>query len=133
MPLLVPEFANVTVPEALTTPPRLMVSVPLPLEPTCKVALLVQVEPAPSTVTVPLLPLAKLLPMVPFVLLTAPPLVMVSVPVLASPTSRLPLLVQVEPAPSTVAVPLVPIATASQPTLLFTTPPLLMLSAPVLR
>src|SRR5438132_1533489 len=92
--------------EAATPPPLRMVSVPLPEAPTARAPLLVQVEPAPSTVTAPIEPEA--LPTKPAPLLTAPPLRMVSVPVPEAPTWRSPLLAQVEPTPSTVTAPIEP-------------------------
>ena len=64
----------------------------------------------PVTVTSPLLPKLKpMWPMAPkLLLLTAPPAAMVSVPVPDWPTTRSALFVQVEPAPVTVTVPVLP-------------------------
>ncbi len=66
-----------------------------------------QAEPAPVTVTVPLpLPFFPIeLHVVPW---TVPPSAMVSVPVPSRPTSTTPANCQSEPAPVTVAVPLLP-------------------------
>ena len=83
-----------------------MVSVPVPKFPTASEPEFVQLEPAPVTVTVPVLPDAA--PMLPLVLLTAPPSATVSVPVPKYPTVSSAELVQVEPTPVTVAVPSLP-------------------------
>ena len=75
-----------TVP-ATTAAPLRMVSVPLPSLPMSSELLLVQLEPAPSTITVPIEP--PFSPMMPAVLLTVPPAWMVNVPVAEAPTLRL--------------------------------------------
>ncbi len=90
----------------LTVPASVRVSVPWPVLPTVRAVLLVQVDPAPSTVAAPVLPLKK--PTVPIGLFTAPPLEIVSVPSPYWPTRSSTLWVQVEPAPLTVASPVLP-------------------------
>src|SRR5262249_22050607 len=128
-------MAILTDPPLLTVPPSAIVSVPVPLRPTAMFRLLgvKKVEPAPVAVTVPCEPDA--LPKVavwPPPLLTVPPSAIVSVPVPKPPTT-VPRLVQVEPAPVTVAVPCEPalLPTTPRPKMLLTVPPLWIVSAPV--
>ena len=98
--------------------------------------LLLQVEPAPVTVTVPCEPAP--LPMLAakaVLLMTIPPFVIVSVPVPKLPILSPPpgLLFQVEPGPVTVTVPIEPAdnPTEPPPAPLFTVPPFWMVSVPV--
>ena len=89
----------------------------MPLLPTLRSPLLVQVGPGPLTVTVPVLPVSSPMkpeplvpePLVPEPLETVPPLWIVSVPVPLSPTLSAPLLVQVEQGPLTSTVPVLPL------------------------
>src|SRR3990170_2994801 len=101
-------------------------SVPIPEIPTYKSELLVQVEPAPVTVTVPTEPSLPAWPAVipskPLVLETAPPFAIVSAPVLWLPTINSKLLVQVEPAPVTVTSPSLPGTTPTWAPVLETAP-----------
>ena len=69
--------------------------------------------------------------MLPPMLLTAPPLVTLSVPLPELPTTRLPLLLHVEPTPSTVATLVEPDEPAMLPLPLLTAPPPLTLSVPL--
>jgi len=79
----------------LSVPPFAIVSVPMPELPTVRLPLLVQVEPAPVTVALPCEPAAD--PITPpeqeggklQLLLTVPPLWIVSMPVLELPTVKL--------------------------------------------
>jgi hypothetical protein len=68
----------------LTVPPFEIVSAEVPLWPTTRFKLLVQVEFAPSTIAVPSEP--EKLPSTPRALLTVPPFEIISVPVPALPT-----------------------------------------------
>src|SRR5262245_16309273 len=91
---------------------------------------LVQDEPAPVTVTVPIEPEDK--PIKPNRLLTAPPFWIVSVPVPVSATERLEEMVQVDPGPVTVTVPVEPRAKPIRPlAAVSTTPPFWIVSVPV--
>src|SRR5947209_374986 len=69
-----------------TAPPLRIVRTPLPKRPTERSELLVQVEPAPSTVAVPIEDASS--PMMPKVLFTVPPFWIVSAPVPETPTRR---------------------------------------------
>src|SRR5882757_7640488 len=91
-----------------TAPPCSIVSEPVPSWPTVNWSPLVQVEPAPVTVTAPTLP-ARMARKASPPLETAPPAAIVSVPEPKSPTNTEPVVVQVDPAPVTVTVPLLPV------------------------
>ncbi len=96
--------------------------------------MLLHVEPAPSTVTLPSESPPPYAPMKPSTFETAPPLRTLSTPTPNSPTYRSPLLVKVEPAPSTVAVPVptypVPLLEPRKARVLETVPPLVILRLP---
>ena len=77
-----PAFAAITTDGAVTTPPSAIVSVPAPELPTFTPELLLQAEPAPATLTVPCEPAPlPILAAKAVSLMTAPPFVIVSVPV----------------------------------------------------
>ncbi len=90
--------------------------------------MLVKVAPAPSTVAIPALPGNPA--STPTLQVTAPPLVICSVPVPWEPTENWPLLVQWEPRPSTAIAPLFLVLkpTAAAPT--FNDPPVVIESVP---
>ena len=118
----------------LTFPPPAIVSVPAPALPTLRPELLVKVEFAPVTVTVPVEPAP--LPMFAVktvLLLTVPPFVIVSEPVPKLPILSPPLvpLIQLEPGPVTVTVPVEPAVNPTEPPPLFTVPPSWIVSVPV--
>ena len=119
----------------MTTPPSAIVSVPVPRLPMFTPELLLQVEPAPVTVTVPCEPAPlPMLAVKAVLLMTVPPFAIVSVPVPKLPILSPPpgLLFQMEPGPVTVTVPVEPAANPTEPPpLLFTVPPFWMVSVPV--
>ena len=88
-----------------TVPPFVIVSEPVPKLPILSPPLtpLIQLEPGPVTVTVPVEPAAN--PTEPPPLLTVPPSWIVSMPVPWPPTTTLPAFDQLDPAPLTVTVP----------------------------
>ena len=118
-------------------PPSAIVSVPVPKLPMFTPELLLQVEPAPVTVTVPCEPAP--LPMLAakaVLLMTLPPFAIVSVPVPKLPILSPPPgpLFQLEPGPVTVTVPVEPADCPTEPPPpLFTVPPFWMVSVPVPR
>ena len=131
---IAPAFVAITI-GPVTMPPFAIVCVPRPKLPMFTPELLLQVEPAPATVTVPCEP--ALLPMLAakaVLLMTIPPLAIVSVPVPKLPTLSPPpgLLFQVEPGPITITVPVEPTANPTEPPPpLFTVPPFWMVSVPL--
>src|SRR3954454_16756033 len=130
-----PAFAAITTVGAVTTPPSASVSVPVPELPTFTPELLLQIEPAPATLTVPSEPaLLPTLAVSAVLLMTVPPFVIVSAPVPKLPILNPPpaVMFKLEPAPVTVTVPdeLVDNPTETPPKL-FTVPPLSTVSAPV--
>ena len=120
-----------------TTPPSAIVSVPVPRLPMFTPELLLQVEPAPVTVTVPCEPAPlPMLAVKAVLLMTVPPFAIVSVPVPKLPILSPPPgpLFQMEPGPVTVTVPFEPAANPTEPPPpLFTVPPSWMVSVPVPR
>ena len=116
-------------------PPSAIVSVPVPKSPMFTPELLLQVEPAPVTVTVPCEPApSPMLAVKAVLLMTIPSFAIVSVPVPKLPIFSPPpgLLFQVEPGPVTVTVPVEPADNPTEPPpLLFTVPPFWMASVPV--
>ena len=126
--------STVDAPLATVTSPSLMIfSVPFPQSPKPKALLLFQLEPAPSTVTVPVAPDRR--PTEPNVLLTEPPLRILSVPLPELPTNMPALMfVNLEPAPFTVTVPLLPalspIEVLKKESALSTSPPLVIVRMP---
>jgi len=90
---------------------------------------LVQLEPEPVTVAVPVEPRAE--PKVPFVSLTAPLVETVSEPKPELPIVRVVELAQLDPAPVTVAAPLPLVVDPNAPEVLLTTPPLWTFSVPL--
>src|SRR6516225_3778749 len=122
----------VTALPVFTVPPFWIVSVPVPELPIKKrPELIVQDEPAPVTVTVPVEPEPS--PMVPPPpLLTLPPFWIVSVPAPLSPTGRRPeLVVQDDPAPVTVTVPVPPKFWPMKLPPVLTVPPFWIVSLPL--
>ncbi len=123
----------------LTMPPSAIVSVPVPRLPMMTPELLLQVEPAPVTITVPVEPgNAPTLAMKAVLLLTVPPFAIVSEPLpklpILSPPGLTGLLFQVEPGPVTVTVPVESAAKPMEPPPpLLTVPPSWMVSVPVPR
>ena len=99
--------------------------------------LLLQVEPAPATLTVPCEPAPlPMLAVKAVILMTIPPFVIVSVPVPKLPILSPPPgpLFQMEPGPVTVTVPVEPADNPTEPPPpLFTVPPFWMVSVPVPR
>ena len=88
--------------------------------------LLLQVEPAPVTVTVPCEPAPlPMLAATAVILMTLPPFAIVRVPVPKLPILSPPLgpLIQLEPGPVTVTVPFEPADYPTEPPPLFTVPP----------
>ena len=118
-------------------PPSAIVSVPVPRLPMLTPELLLQVEPAPVTITVPSEPGPAPMLAVRPVLLTVPPFVIVSEPVpklpILSPLGRpTGVLFQTEPGPVTVTAPFEPGKSPTEPPPpLFTVPPFWMVSVPV--
>ena len=120
----------------MTTPPSAIVSVPVPKLPMFTPELLLQVEPAPVTVTVPCEPAPlPMLAVKAVILMTLPPFAIVSVPVPKLPILSPPLgpLIQLEPGPVTVTVPFEPADSPTEPPPLFTVPPSWIVSVPVPR
>ena len=116
-------------------PPSAIVSVPVPSLPMFTPELLVHVEPAPVTVTVPREPAnSPMLAVLGVSLMTVPPFAIVSVPVPKAPTLSPPLgpLIQVEPGPVTVTAPIEPTVNPTEaPAPLFTVPWSLIIRVPV--
>jgi len=108
----------------LIEPSLLTVNDPMPLFPTVKNAVPVKLEPLPVTVTDPSEPVPFAMLTLWFVLFTTPPLWILSVPMPLVPTKKFPELVQVEPAPVTVAVLVDAAAFAMVALALVTAPPL---------
>ena len=115
-----PAFAAITTgPSPLTTPLSAIVSVPVPELPMFSPKVLLQAEPAPVTVAKPCepapLPMLATVPMV--ALVTFPPFAIVSVPLPKLPILSPPLgpLLQLEPAPVTVTVPVEPTDNPTEP------------------
>ena len=99
-------------------PPSAIVSVPVPSLPMFTPKLLLQVEPAPVTVTVPREPAnSPMLALLGVSLMTVPPFAIVSVPVPKAPTLSPPpgLLFQAEPGPVTVTAPIEPADNPMEP------------------
>src|ERR1051326_1439616 len=103
--LLAPSFPTVITPPTTADAPLVRISRLLaPDPPTASVLVLLQTEPAPVTVT-KLFPLELADPMLPAVLMTCAPSEMVSWPfpaLLALPSVRLPMFLQIEPIPVTI-------------------------------
>ena len=119
-------LATLKGPPGVTVPPSAIVSVPVPKLPKLSPRVLLKLEFAPVTITVPVEP--TLNPMEPPpALFTVPPFWMISVPVPKPPTTTFPF-VHVEPAPVTVTVPCEPgpLPMAPRPT----RGPMLMLTVP---
>src|SRR5262245_5870495 len=105
-----------------TWPPSSMESVPLPLRPTLRLFMLIQLDPAPLTATSPIDP--AFTPMVPKKAFeTWPPACIASEPSPDTPTRRLSPQVQVEPSPWMVAMPRESENSPRSATLLATAPP----------
>ena len=130
-----PAFVAITTGPAVTMPLSAIVSVPLPELPMFSPEMLLQVEPAPVTVTVPSEPAAwPMLAAKALLLMTVPPSAIVSVP-----EPKLPILsppsgpsFQVEPGPVTITVPTESGDNPTEPPpILFTVPPSWMVSVPV--
>ena len=119
----------------LTMPPSATVSVPVPSLPMFTPKLLLQVESAPVTVTVPREPAnSPMLAVLGVSLMTVPPFAIVSVPVPKAPTLSPPPgpLFQAEPGPVTVTAPVEPTDNPMEPPPpLFTVPPSWMVSVPM--
>jgi hypothetical protein len=129
VPVDPPPFPTVAT-TSLTVPPFSILSVPLPALPTVRLPVSVQLDPLPVTVAVPEEPVAvkpRVLP----VLLTVPPLSILSVPEPPPPMVRELELAQFEPDPVTVAVPFEPALFPSVPVVSLTAPLLSILSVPV--
>lgn len=131
MPSLPTWPAMIDVPMLVTMPPLEIVSEPEPLLPTYSAPLFAHDEPAPVTLAVPSLPTWLAMIDVP-PLVTVPPAEMVSDPVPLLPTYSSPLFAHDEPAPVTLAVPVLPAWSPMReiPTLV-TVPPLETVSEPV--
>ena len=130
-----PAFVAITT-GPVTMPLFAIVSVPVPKLPMFTPELLLQMEPAPVTVTVPCEPGALPTLAVKAVLMTVPPFAIVSVPVPKLPILSPPPgpLFQLEPGPVTVTVPVEPEDIPTEPPpALFTVPPFWMASVPVPR
>ena len=129
-----PAFVAITI-GPVTTPPSAMVSVPVPRLPMFSPKLLLQVEPAPVTVTAPFepIPLPILAVLAAVILMTLPPFAIVSVPVPKLPILRPPLgpLLQLEPGPVTVTVPIEPADNPTEAPLLVTVPPSWIVRVPM--
>ena len=99
-------------------PPSAIVSVPVPKLPIFTPELLLQREPAPVTVTVPCEPArVPMLVTMGVISMTLPPFAIMSVPVPKLPMLSPPLgpLIQVEPGPVTVTVPIEPADNPTEP------------------
>jgi hypothetical protein len=129
--------ATVRGPPLVTVPPSATVSVPVPKFPMFTPELLLQVEPAPVTVTVPCEPARRpMLGAKGVLLMTLPPFAIMSVPVPKLPILSPPdvLLIHLELGPVTVTVPFEPADCPTEaPPVLFTVPPFWMVSVPVPR
>ncbi len=115
-----------------TIPPFVIASVPVPKLPMLSPppGLLFQMEPGPVTVTVPVEPTDNPTEPPPE-LFTVPPFWMVSVPVPKPPTTTLPMLVHVAPAPDTITVPCEPGKLPTAPLKSVNVPPVWITSIPV--
>ena len=115
----------------MTFPPFAIVSVPVPKLPILSPPLgpLIQLEPGPVTVTVPVEPADC--PTEPPPLFTVPPSWIVRVPVPRPPTTTLPAFDQLEPAPVTVTVPSPPGRLPTVPKESANVPPVWIVSIPV--
>jgi hypothetical protein len=130
---LEPAFAAIATGPA-TTPLSATVSVPVPRLPMFTPRMLLQLEPGPVTVTVPCEPAPlPMLAVFKAILMTFPPFAIVREPVPKLPILSPPLgpLVQLEPGPVTVTVPVEPADNPTEPPPLFTVPPSWIVSVPV--